>query len=152
MTGRHRLCLAVLLCSAPFVSPYGLERPESSSAAQNYLLFCGGCHGVDGGGAPRKVPPLRGAMGRLLGVEGGRDYLMRVPGVSRSALSDARLAEVLNWCVAAFAKDNAPAGVMPFTAAELAAARHRPLLSVQSTRAALLSRTDADPAAAKDEY
>ena len=59
------------------------------------MLFWGGCDGVDGRGVAHRVPPLSGALGRFLRVDGGRELLLRFPGVANSALSDAGLAAVM---------------------------------------------------------
>ena len=140
------LAVAVTLAPAAGAS----ERPESGSVAQNFLLFCAGCHGRDGAGVPGRVPPLRDSLSRLLGVEGGREFLLRVPGVANSALSDAALAAVMNWCVRQFAGEQVAARQPAYTAAELAAARRAPLLAMRRTRRELLERAGvAGPAAAE---
>jgi hypothetical protein len=58
----------------------------------DYMLQCQGCHLADGSGAPGAVPDLRGSLGRFLGVPGGREYLVRVPGAAQSSppTSDSR--------------------------------------------------------------
>jgi cytochrome c553 len=117
-----------------------LERPESSNVEQNYVLFCGGCHGVEGTGVPRRVPPLAGALGPFLRAEGGRELLLSFPGVVNSALSDAALADVMNWCVTTFAAGDRPAGLRPYTAADVHAARIEPQLNVQRSRRELMQR------------
>jgi hypothetical protein len=72
-------------------------------------------------------------------VPGGRDYLMRVPGVARSALDDARLAAVLNWMLATYGADGAAPGFTPYTAAEVGVARRQVLLDRKAVRARLLT-------------
>jgi hypothetical protein len=73
---------------------------------------------------------------KFLTVPGGREYLIRVPGVSQSELSDARTAAVLNWIVAEFGA-SVPAA-QPFTEAEVAKSRRPPLADVDGVRAALM--------------
>ena len=125
-----------------------LERPESVDVAQNYVLFCAGCHGLDGAGVAGHVPPLRDSLARLLRIPGGREFLLRVPGVSNSALSDAALAAVMNWCVRQFAGEQSAARQPAYTTAELAAARREPLLAMRRTRGELLARAGvAEPTA-----
>ena len=58
-------------------------------------------------------------MAKFLWVPGGREYLIRVPGVATSPLSDADLAEVMNWMLWRFDKEHLPANFRPFTAAEI---------------------------------
>ena len=60
-----------------------------------YALNCQGCHRADGAGTPGSVPPLTGSVARFLGVPGGREYLVQVPGVAQAPLDDATLAAVV---------------------------------------------------------
>jgi mono/diheme cytochrome c family protein len=105
--------------------------PNDTRAVHDYLLSCGGCHALDGSGSPT-VPSLRG-VDRLLTKTGGRDYVLRVPGVSSAPLSDARLAALLDWVFGSFGNHATPA----FTAAEVQAARRRPFVDPKAARAAL---------------
>jgi hypothetical protein len=139
--------LGTLLGAAPAAG--ALERPESANVEQNYLLFCAGCHGVDGTGVPHKVPALRSSLGRFLRVNGGRELLLSFPGVVNSALSDAALADVMNWCVAKFAGAERPADLRPFSVAEVHAARAIPVLNVHRSRRDLMQRLG-PPAEAAD--
>jgi hypothetical protein len=104
----------------------------------DYMLQCQGCHLEDGSGLPGVVPPLRGSVGRFLGVPGGREYLVRVPGSAQSPLGDAELAAVLNFLVREFGPADASAGFVPFDAAEVARLRRPPLTEVESVRRELL--------------
>ncbi|MBS0374125.1 MAG: cytochrome C [Proteobacteria bacterium] len=128
-----------------------LDRPESADVAQNYVLFCGGCHGLDGAGVRHRVPALRDTVGRFLRADGGRELLLRFPGVTNSQLSDAGLAAVMNWCVARFGGDDRSAAPAPYTAAEVRAARSEPLLNVRVSRAAFMRRAGV-PADEAGEY
>jgi len=85
----------------------------------DYTLNCMGCHGVDGGGAPPEIPRLKDRIGYYLDVDGGRAYLVQVPGSRQSALSDAALADVLNWMLEGFAGASRPAHVEPYSAEEV---------------------------------
>lgn len=144
----HILLTCLALGFAPILQ--ALERPESQNPAQNYLLFCAGCHGLDGAGAPHKVPTLRNTLALLLTVDGGRDYLTRVPGVANSALTDNALAGVLNWCLEHFTDPARSSPAKPFTVTELKAARSQPLLSVQASRQAVLQRAGVSASALKE--
>ncbi len=103
----------------------------------DYMLHCQGCHGPDGSGAPGAVPSFRNHVAKFLQVRGGREYLIRVPGVSQSELDDARVAEVLNWIVREFDAERS-ANAPPFTAAEVARWRRPPLADVDEVRSELL--------------
>jgi hypothetical protein len=131
--------VAALLSAAPVAG--ALERPVSSNVEQNYLLFCGGCHGVAGGGVPHRVPALKDTLGRFLRADGGRELLLRFPGVLNSQLSDAALAQVMNWCVATFAGPESPTELRPYSADEVRSARALPPLNTHRSRSELLRRT-----------
>jgi len=118
-----------------------LERPESKDPQQNYVLFCAGCHTLDGSGAAHRVPSLRETLPQFMKVAGGRAYLTHVPGVSNSQLSAAAMAEVMNWCSQRFAPELVAAGWAPYTAEEIASARRTPQLSIKSMRRALVEQT-----------
>jgi hypothetical protein len=51
------------------------------------------------------------------------------------------LAEVLNWAIQEFSDAEAARATRPFTAAEVEAARSKPLLEINATRARVLSET-----------
>lgn len=137
----HRgLALAVLLAAA---APGFAATPYV-----DYAIHCMGCHRSDGGGAPPDVPSLVADLAVFLRVPGGREYLIRVPGAAGSPLSDADLALVLNWVVGRFAPADIARSFTPYTAAEIAQHRARPLLDIQAERArlrALLAETGGQP-------
>jgi hypothetical protein len=93
----------------------------------DYAFRCKGCHGFAGEGTPGHVPRLAGFVGLYTHLPEGRDYLMRVPGVARSALDDARLAGVLNWMLATYGAGQVAPGFAAFTADKVGQARRRPL-------------------------
>jgi cytochrome c553 len=112
----------------------------AEAPAVNYLLQCQGCHREDGAGTPGSVPALAGFVAEFLTVPGGREYLVRVPGSAQSPLSDAALAELLNWIVQRFGPEEAAARAAPFSEAEVARLRRPPLIDVEATRRALVER------------
>ena len=73
------------------------------------------------------APSLAGTVAKFLWVPGGREYLVRVPGVATSPLSDADLAEVMNWMLWRFDREHLPSNFQPFTAAEMGPLRLHPL-------------------------
>ncbi len=103
----------------------GVSNPQR--AWQHWTLNCQGCHRPDGTGSDLTAPSLAGTVARFLRVPGGREYLARVPGVANSALSSEDLAEVMNWMFWRFDRADIPADFKPYTAAEIAELRLRPL-------------------------
>jgi len=103
-----------------------------------YWLHCAGCHGLEGRGAPPDVPTLVDVPGRIAALPGGREYLVRVPGVSQAALSDERLAAVVNYMLTEFSADSLQAGFIPYTAAEIGRNRANSLTDPLKTRHELL--------------
>jgi hypothetical protein len=141
--------LAALVLAAP-VGAMALERAPTGDAKQNYTLFCAGCHAETGRGLAHKVPRLDGRLALYLGVDGGRDFILRVPGVANSQLDDVRLAGVLNHVVARFAPT--AGNVEPFTPAEVHVARQHPLVGVEEVRTRLLRAAGVDEATIAAEY
>lgn len=107
----------------------------------NYVLHCQGCHLPDGSGMPGKVPPMRGHLARFLEVPGGREYIVQVPGVSTSKLSDADTAALMNWLVREMGPD-VPPDFRPYTTAEVKALRAKWLTRPAPVRAELLKSID----------
>jgi hypothetical protein len=104
----------------------------------NYQLRCMGCHLADGSGQPGRVPSIRRSLVLFSSSAEGRDYVIRVPGVAQSPLSDEDTATLLNW-MARNLSDLKPApGVADYSAAEVHSRRHHPLVQVRALRAHLL--------------
>jgi len=120
----------VILCTASRVH---------ADPRTDYLLYCRGCHRVNGEGVPPDVPSLH-ELGPLAGSAAGREYLVRVPGVSQTPMDNARLAAVLNWVMSEFNSDTLPGDFKPYSTTEVAAARARVLLDPLRARAEILGR------------
>ena len=130
--------LLMLLAGAGLAAPPGVENAER--ARVNYMLNCQGCHGPEGTGTlDGAVPAMKSFVGKFLSVSGGREFLVQVPGSANAALSDAALAEVLNWMLPQISPAQIPADFEPYTAAEVAALRRRPLEDVIGERAKLIA-------------
>ncbi|MFV3308035.1 cytochrome C [Pseudomonas sp. NY15181] len=137
----------------------GNESPQTPiaqahySTAVNYQLQCAGCHLGDGeGSAANDTPRMKGFVGNFLKVDGGRQFLVRVPGMSQSALSNAQLADLINWIMRedGMAGKSMPANYQPYTEQEVAAIRHEAMLNLPSTRAGLISQMRAKGIAIDD--
>ncbi len=113
---------------------------DAASAREAWTLNCMGCHTGDAHAIPGKVPPLSNELGHFVRLPEGREFVMRVPGASNSSLSDAELANVLNWLIDTKNADTRPADFRPYTAQEIAARRRPALTDVAKHRAALVER------------
>jgi hypothetical protein len=107
--------------------------------AVNYMLQCMGCHTPDGRGEPGHVPSIRNTLTPLARTAAGRRFLVQVPGSAQSRLSDADLAEVLNWMIDRLSASPNPPGVARYTAAEVASYRRTRLVAVGAVRKRLLA-------------
>jgi cytochrome c553 len=123
--------------------PAGVSNPQR--AWQNWTLNCQGCHRPDGTGSSATTPSVADTVSRFLAVDGGREYLVRVPGVATSPLTDADLAELLNWMLWRFDPGHLPANFTAFSAVEVGGLRKRPLrLEASQMRSELLAKVAAD--------
>lgn len=122
----------------------GVTSPER--AWQHYVLNCQGCHRPDGTGSEKTSPPLAGLVGTFTRVDGGREYLVQVPGVATSPISDADLAELLNWMLWRFDGDHVPTDFQPYAAAEVGLLRKTPLRTeAPALRELLLRKAQTGP-------
>lgn len=126
--------LLAALWSGGWIAGWMVPSSLQAEPRTDYLVNCGGCHGVDGRGAPPQVPSLRGEPGRIVAVAGGREYLYRVPGPSQAPLSDAALAEVMNFVLREFSGDTLEPSFVPYTTEEIARRRSDVLLDPLTRR------------------
>lgn len=115
--------------------------------AVNFQLHCMGCHLADGSGEAGRVPSIRRSLVIFSGTAEGRAYVIRVPGVAQSPLSDAETAALLNWMARNLSDLTLPPGFADYSAAEIQALRGHPLAQVSVVRARLMRA-----AAAKGEH
>jgi len=132
-----RAAAALVLAGVLAAPAAGVEGP-----ALDYALECQGCHLADGAGTAGSVPALAGSVARFVHLPGGREYVLRVPGVAQSTLDDAALAALMNWLLPHFDAAHLPADFAPYTAEEIGRARRAPLVDVEGTRRALLRAID----------
>jgi mono/diheme cytochrome c family protein len=126
MVGAHLRLALIAACA--------LSGAAGASPAQDYMLYCMGCHGARAEGVPGKVPPLAHTLGLYMRTPAGRNYVLRVPGAANSVLSDSELAAVLNWLAVNYSPGESSSEAPPFTPAEVAKLRHVPLVSVLTAR------------------
>ena len=142
--------MAALLLSASALPAWAVpalpERtslPELTGPQSDYVEHCSGCHGMQGNSAPAEIPVLRDRVGYFMCSPEGRDYLIRLPNVAYSAISDNQeLADMMNFVVFGLGGASAPKGAKPFTAAEVARLRGRALAtqSLIAARATIVDR------------
>lgn len=124
---------AAALCWAAANAAWGYQ------PAVNYQLRCMGCHLPDGSGQAGRVPSIRRTLVLFSASPQGRDYVIRVPGVAQSPLSDLDTAALLNWMARNLSDLKAPADFADYSAAEVHGARVHPLVRVKAIRARLLN-------------
>jgi len=132
----HALAIAVAVLAAVAA---GTAR---ASPAQDYMLYCMGCHGAEARGVAGKIPPLAGVLPLYMRTAAGRDYVLRVPGAANS---------VLNWLATTYPAPGEERA-NPFTAAEVTRVRHAPLANVLATRQAVVQELAAAGAAPASTY
>jgi hypothetical protein len=111
----------------------------------NYQLRCMGCHLGDGSGQPGRVPSIRRSLVLFSASPEGRDYVIRVPGVAQSPLSDEDTAALLNWMARNLSDLKVPPSFVDYSEAEIHRLRDRPLVRVNAVRARLLKAAGAKP-------
>lgn len=105
----------------------------------DWQMNCQGCHHPDGAGnAQRGIPPLE-ALENFQTLPEGREFLIRVPGMSRSPLNDEQLTNLANWMMTEFSTPGAAQEWQPYSLEEVSRLRARPIaVDVVRKREALL--------------
>jgi mono/diheme cytochrome c family protein len=142
---------ARLLRLAVALAPGAFAAAVPASPAQDYTLYCMGCHGAQAQGVPGKIPPLAGSVSLFMRTPEGRDYVLRVPGAANSALTDAQLTAVLNWLAETYGA-TAVLQPAPFTVDEVTRVRRTPLADVQARRREVVRLLAASGAAPPAQY
>ena len=140
--------VAALLFAAAVQSEPAL--PLLTTPQSDYVEYCSGCHGMQGNSAPAEIPVLRDRVGYFMCTGEGRDYLIRLPNVAYSAITDNQeLAEMMNFVVFGLGGNSAPKGAKPFTAMEVGRLRAKALgtQSLIAARAQVVDKLISDCAA-----
>ena len=103
-------------------------------ARQNYILNCQGCHLPDGSGSKGNVPKMNDFVGYFLHVPGGREFIVQVPGAASAPISDRELADVMNWMLLNFSRNELPDPFEPYSAEEIGKLREEPLIDILQRR------------------
>jgi len=124
--------------------------PLLTTPQSDYVEYCSGCHGMQGNSAPADIPVLRDRVGYFMCTREGRDYLIRLPNVAYSAITDNQeLAEMMNFVVFGLGGNSAPRRAKPFTATEVGRLRAKALgtQSLIAARAQVVDKLILDCAA-----
>ena len=109
----------------------------------DYMMNCQGCHLPNGEGFPsRNVPKVKDHLGKFLHVEGGREFLIQVPGSAQSDLNDKKLSAVINWMLTTFSPAELPQNFKPYTETEVGKLRIKTLIDVKGAREVLMGRIE----------
>lgn len=104
---------------------------KMSVAQSDFTENCGGCHGFDGNSAPADIPVLKDRVGYFMCSKEGREYLIRLPNVAHSRISDPQeLADLMNFVVFAIGAQSTPKNARPFKAAEVATLRQQAMTTI----------------------
>ena len=144
---KRRISLRILHATLAGIGGLWLcETAVAFEPSVNYQLQCMGCHTPDGSGAAGRVPSIRSTLLPFSAVAAGRQFLVQVPGASQSTLSDAELADLLNWMIENLSNEPRAVVFKRFTGAEVANYRGKPLVEVGATRERLLNATGIEEA------
>lgn len=144
---RSRLPLLILigigLAGAALAAGTSSKIADPAQARSDYVENCGGCHGITGNSAPALLPVLRDRVGYFLCTPEARAYLIRLPNIAHSRITDnAELADLLNFVVFDLGGSSAPADAPPFTAEEVTRERPHVLtdISLKAERARMVEQ------------
>lgn len=106
---KHRYWLKGLLVLSIVCSPFSNPASAQTLSQRNvYLLHCSGCHGDDGAGSRTGgIPSLR-LIKSFTSDADGRKYIMQVPGIVNSGLSNKDIAAVVNYVVTRWGQPGVP--------------------------------------------
>ncbi len=124
----------VFAASPAAAEPGVLEAGMRSPVYRNYALACMGCHGPRGDGVTGMIPPLKHSLGWFMHSDAGRKFAIKVPGSSNSSLSDAELADVMNFILQDLNAEILPVDFKPYRTEEIAAIRRPAYSDVRTIR------------------
>jgi mono/diheme cytochrome c family protein len=141
--------IAVATCAA-LSGSFALAAGHSASS--DFLLYCSGCHGQDGrgGGEHSGIPDFQNFVGAFAGDDGGRTYVLHVPGVVNTSLDNARIAAVINYIMRTWGGTSLRADFVAFTEEEVTKRRARSVPDVVALRRQVARRLHAQGIATAD--
>ena len=124
---------------------------DDHRASINYMIHCQGCHLPEAVGFAGQVPRMKDFVGYFLHSDEGREFVIRVPGVATSSLSDDALTEMMNWLLLTYSAEQLPKPFIPFSTEEVAALRPDLEANPEKTRMRILQQIAQDlPSLAAD--
>ena len=115
------------------------------SPKNHFILRCVGCHGPDGSGSEKGgIPDFNGYVGAFSYLPEGRLYLMHVPGVVGSGLSDQEIADVMNYLMHEWGGASMDDTYQPFSEHEVQSLRAQPLKDVVDYRRKVVEKLKAE--------
>lgn len=121
----------------------GVAGAAERTAKANFVLKCVGCHLSDGTGMPASgIPDFVGKVGVFAAIPEGRAYLLHVPGVIGSSLTDGQIADVLNYIMDTWAGASLPNHYVPFDAAEVSALRKQDIGNAVNYRRTVVEKLE----------
>ena len=131
--------LGILAAAIIFAFATTTAIADAKQARVDYLIHCQGCHLPEAVGVPGYVPRINKFLGYFMHSKAGREFIVQVPGASTANLSDARLAELINWLLLTYSEEQLPADFEPYTAEEISWLRPNLQADPESARKAILS-------------
>ncbi len=131
-----RFCLFLACLSFGATSAVAAKAPGDRPLI--YKLHCEGCHKPDGSGQTGFVPTFVDSIGTFVRIKEGRDFIVQVPGVSQSDLSNKDIAELMNWLLVAYDPEGIPDDFVPYNQAEIEHLRNQPIADTIRRRKAVL--------------
>jgi len=123
-----RIIIMLIIFAIGAITPAeASSEDEQLDSVVAWMLGCQGCHGADGVALGNEVPALENTVARFLSVPGGREYLIRVPGVAMSRLNNADVAELTNWMLRTMDPGHIPDDFEEYSAQEVGRLRQKPL-------------------------
>ena len=143
--------LARIIAAAALIGFTSDASADEQRARVNYMTHCQGCHLPEAVGYPGRVPRMRDFIGYFLHSQEGREFIIRVPGVSTTSLPNDQVTELMNWLLLTYSAPQLPKNFVPFTVDEVAALRPDPEPDPETTRKSILERIAAEvPALAQE--
>ena len=140
LAGNGSAAMSCVLTVVALLQVASTAAADDQRAHVNYMLHCQGCHRHDASGSGDEVPRMKDFLGYFLHSDEGREFVVRVPGVSTSQLPDDQLAELLNWLLRTYSADQLPGDFAPYTETEVGTLRQNPELQPRERRVALLGQ------------